>query len=336
MDNRIFAICDGEEVYAHRMMEYLSGIHNFPFQIHVFTKRQKLYSYAIEHEVECLLISESLYDEDLKACMIRHIIMLNESGTFNDESILNINKYQSSEIISRTVLNYYAEKNPLINNRQRTDGKELKIIGIYSPVKRCLQTTFSMTLGQIIAQRNKVLYLNFENYSGMSKLLCREFQSDLSDLLYFFNCVKERFAYQLKNIVETVNGMDFIPPAFVYPDLMNITGEQWLELLNEMERVSDYEYLILDLSDYVTGLFGILRKCHQIYTITRDDPIAEAKIEQYEKLLCKTDYQDISLKTKKCRFPVFKQLPIKFDLLTYGELASYIKSEIIKDLYDDV
>lgn len=329
MDNDIFVIYDEESAYAQRMAEYFSGNDAFPFIIHVFTRRDRFYLFAKEQAIKYLVVAEPLFEEELQQCKISHTIILNETGKVIGEPNLNISKYQSLETIYKAILDYHWEHSILPQGHLNRQGKVMKVIGIYSPVKRCLQTTFSMTLGQMLARSSKVLYINFENYSGMSKLLNREFQSDLSDLVYFFRCVKEKFAYQLNHIVETVNGMDFIPPAFVYPDLLHISGQQWMELIDEIEEVSDYKYLILDLSDYVGGLFDILSKCDKIYTIIKKDQLAKAKIEQYESLLGSMEYQDIQVKTKKCHLPVFKQLPAKFDSLTYGELAAYIKEEIL-------
>ena len=38
-----------------------------------------------------------------------------------------------------------------------------KFIGIYSPVHRCLQSSFALTFAQLIAEKHPALYLNFEH-----------------------------------------------------------------------------------------------------------------------------------------------------------------------------
>ena len=62
-----------------------------------------------------------------------------------------------------------------------------KVLGVYSPVGRCLKTSFALTIGKLLAQEERVLYLNLEEFSGLSVLMKEEYKSDLSDLLYFYN-----------------------------------------------------------------------------------------------------------------------------------------------------
>ena len=100
----------------------------------------------------------------------------------------------------------------------------MHIIGIYTPIGRCLQTTFSLTLGQMLAKKYKTLYLNFEAYSGFSKILNKRFENDISDLMYYFECAREKLAYRLESMVETVNGLDFVPPVEIYQNLAGIRG----------------------------------------------------------------------------------------------------------------
>ncbi len=335
MNKRILVVCDLEENYAYRMMEVLKVKKDIPFEVYVFTQVDSLLLFGQKEEVECLLIAESAYREEIKELGIPHVFILNESGVAAEENhFYNINKYQSADCIVNEMLIYYAERAPGITGRKiRTTQKNVKIIGIYTPIRRCLQTTFTITLGQMLARNHKTLYLNYECYSGFAQMFNREFKSDITDLMYFFECIREKFVYKLSTITEQVNGMDFIPPAAVYPDLMNIPGGQWTALFREMRVECDYEYILLDLNDYVNGLMDILQECDRIYTITRGDTMAIAKMEQYEKALGTMNCQDVTIKTRKLSLPIFKNIPIKFSELTYGDLAVYIKENLLEDLY---
>lgn len=335
MDKKILAIFDSEEEYAYRLMDFISGKTNLPFEIYIFTEGSKFYSCARMKDIECLLISESVYKKDVDTLQIPHIIILSESGENLNKALHHINKYQSCENIFHQIMTYYTDKSNSVLPVIGTGLKRMNIIGIYTPVGRCLQTTFSLTLGQMLARQHKVLYLNFEIYSGFSRMLCKNFSSDISDLMYYFNCAREKLLYRLESMVETVNGLDFIPPTEIYQNLAGIRGEQWLDLFQEIEKTGKYEYLILDLTDGIMDLWEVLRGCDYIYTITREDGLSMAKMEQYEKVLESVGYGDIKVKTVKWKLPVFKQLPLKFEELTYGELSAFIRSKVFSDLFKE-
>lgn len=331
MDRKILAIFDSEENYAYRLMDFIGMKDKIPFEIHVFTRADSFFSFAKETEIECLLISENAYQSKIEQMNIAHIIVLSENGANLNHALYHINKYQSCDNVIRQVMHYYADKTKNGGIIQAVSHK-MRIIGIYTPATRCLQTTFSFTLGQMLARQSKTLYLNFEAYSGLGRMLNRQFQRDLSDLVYYLNCAREKLFYHMEGMIETVNGLDFIPPAEIYQNLAGIRGAQWLDLFQEIEKASEYEYLLLDLSDCIMDLWEILQHCDRIYTITRDDPIASAKIEQYEKILENMQQEDVLAKTRKWRLPLFKKLPLRFEELTYGDLAGYIRREVLPDL----
>lgn len=333
MDKKILAIFDCEENYAYRLMEFISEKTNLPFEVYVFTDGKKFFSCTKIKDIECLLISENAYKKEVETLKIPHIIILSESGENLNKALHHISKYQSCENILHEVIEYYTDKSATVPATLRTGLKKMQIIGIYTPIGRCLQTTFSLTLGQMLARSYKTLYLNFEIYSGFARMMSKNFDSDISDLMYYFSCAREKLAYRMESMVETVNGLDFVPPAAVYQNLAGIRGSQWIDLFQEIERNSEYEFMILDLSDGILDLWDVLRECDYIYTISREDGMALAKIEQYERALESMDYGDVTAKTTKWKLPTFKQLPLRFEELTYGELAGYIKSNVFPDLF---
>lgn len=332
MDNKVLAIFDKEERYAYGLMEYMSEKPNLPFRIHVFTQQRAFYDFEKKEQIECLMLSEKLYGDEIERFNIPHIIILSESGQVIDNTLHHINKYQSCENIFKEIMKYYSDCETSVPPRLRTGSRSMKIIGIYTPIGRCLQTTFAFTLGQLLSQKFKTLYLNFEKYSGLSQMLKRDFNSDISDLMYYFQCAKEKLSIRLESVVESVNGLDFVPPAAIYQNLAGITKDQWIDLFHEMERCTEYEYLILDLTDGMVELWDVLRACDVVYTISRGDPMALAKMEQYEKSMEVAEYMDVLTKTKKYKFPIFQNLSVKFDELTHGELAQYVKQRVLPDV----
>lgn len=330
MVKKVLALCDKEENYLRHMADYLEKKNMQPFMVRAFTDASQLKKFTEKYSAEILLIAENAYKDEIKDWPVKHILILNESGNQAGTDIENINKYQSSENVFRIIMNHLGENG--LSGRLAT-GNRMKIIGNYTPIGRCMQTTFALSMGQILAKKHKTLYLNFESYSGFGHLLNREFAADITDVLYYFNCEREKLPYRLEGMIQTINGLDYIPPVVSYKDLEETEGKEWIELFREIERTSEYEYLILDLSDQLKGLFDVLRECFRVFTIIKEDGFAEAKVRQYEEVMKMMDYGDIAAKTKKWALPEFRRLPPGLEQLTHGEMAVCVREVIEKDIY---
>ena len=219
----------------------------------MFTERGAWEQFAGQNEATVLLVSQPLYERYGGEWEAGRRIILSE-GRDGPPGEQWIDKYQSVEAVVRKVLELASDAG-LLPPAARAGGREgMKLIGVYSPVGRCLQTTFSFTLGQLLARKHRVLYLNFECFSGFGKMLRKEFQADLSDLIYFLHNRDGRFPYRLESMTQKLNGLDYIPPAFSCLDLQRVEKEEWLALLDELGQSGLYEYVILDLSEVINGL----------------------------------------------------------------------------------
>jgi len=330
--NYVLAVCDSEAAYAYQLADYFSHKKGFPFQVQLFTSPRTLEEYSRKQQVAVALIAERDYTEELKKLPIDHLIVLEEGEKVIYGEIKTLYKYQSSERLTKELLDWISRKGIL--GRAVGEGKGLKLIGIYSPLGKCLKTSFAFVLGQLLSKKHKVLYFNMESYSGLGKLLEKEFSTDMSELIYYLHNSKEKFAYRMGSVVEQAGGLDILPPFGCFLDFISVSKEEWIDLIHEIEKGSDYEYLILDLSDAVQGLFDILRLCDVVYTLSREDGFAMAKIKQYEEVLKKSNYEDIWKKTKQHTIPFIKNLPSGLLQLTYTELSEYVKECIEEDLYD--
>lgn len=322
----LLAICDYEKMYAYKLAEYLSGKKNFPFRVMPFNDSEKLAAFCKENPIEILLLGEGINKEGFQGLQIGTVFSLCEEHEKVMEGQGCIYKYQSGTAIMKKIMELYAQEKGQNRAAVPHIGKgNMEIIGVYSPIGRCLQTSFSLILGQLLSKNKRCLYLNFEAYSGFSRLLEKDFQHDFMDLMYFLKEGSEKFAYKLGSMVESIGNLDFIPPAVSFLDILEMEGEKWQLLLNELERSTDYQVVILDLSDHVRGLFQILERCGRIYTITKPDGMALAKIEQYERLLASMKKENILEKTVTCKIPIFKQVPYKMIYLPHSQLADYVK-----------
>jgi len=328
--NHVLAVCDSETEYAYQLVDYMSNKKGFPFQVQLFTSEKTLKEYAKDHPVSVALIAGEDYSGKIEEGFIDYIFLLGEDKDIKKIGLKSFYKYQSAEQLIKELLDWIAREGIL--GRITIDGKELKLIGVYSPVGKCLKTSFSFVLGQILSKKHKVLYLNMEGYSGLSNLLQKDFSTDMSELIYYLQNSKEKFIYRMGSMTTRAGELDILPPFDSFLDFISVSQEEWITLFREIEKGSDYEYLILDLSDAVQGLFDILRLCDVVYTLSREDGFAMAKIAQYEEVLKRCNYEDIWKKTRRCTIPEIKNLPSGLLQLTYTELAEFVRERIEEDL----
>lgn len=98
--------------------------------------------------------------------------------------------------------------------------KTTEILGVFSPLGRCLKTSFTLTLGQILAKDKAILYLNMEEYSDI-ELLGKEFAHNLSDLLYYVRQDNQNLLHKMNSMVQTIGNLDYTPPVQMPADIKN-------------------------------------------------------------------------------------------------------------------
>ena len=116
-----------------------------------------------------------------------------------------------------------------------------------------------------------------------------------------------------------------MPPVKSGQNLITVTPQEWLGLLERIEELEEYEYVVLDLGESMQGLFEILRMCRHVYTLTREDRIARGKLLQYEQVLALYEYGDVLGKTKRLSLSHIQKLPEELEQLTKGDLADLVK-----------
>ena len=325
--DNLLILCDTEEEYARLFGEYLRRQKEQPWDIRIYTDVGELLGREQRGEAAMLVVAENAYCEDLKGLQPARVVILNESGMVRWEDVRNVNKYQQAEAVFKELLETYTEVVAYQLPRLHT-GYGTAFIGIYSPVRRCLQTSFSLTLSQLLAKEHRVLYLNFEHYAGIKELLSDGQGKDLADLLYFLNAEKDKFQLRFRAMLSRCGNADYVPPMRVGQNLLSVTAMEWRNLLQRIGELGEYEYVVLDLSESMQGLFDILRMCIKVFTIIAEDRVSAAKLLQYEQVLALYEYEDVLDKTRKCALPPVKRLPVELEQFSRGELAEFVKREI--------
>ena len=304
MRKHVLALMDSEANYAVHFMEHVNRKRTSPFEVHAFTDREKLCEYSNNHRIEILLISEHDMEEGASRVRAGQTIVLTDG---NDSYGLypNVCKYQASSAVMRQVMEVYGQKAE--EGDGRGSGAILKpptrITGIFSPVARCMKTSFALAIGQCLARTKAVLYLNFEAPSGLNVLLGDSWERDISDVIYYIRRGERNIAPRLLPLVREIGTLGFVPPSPSPAEIYSVTADEWRQLFLSLRRDSAYESLVLDLGELPLVCPEILEECDIIYMPVRDDPFARAKIAAFEEELRLRD-ADVSERMRTLRLNV--------------------------------
>ncbi|MCM1112361.1 MAG: hypothetical protein NC399_03800 [Muribaculum sp.] len=324
----VLVLCDREEEYAHLMTEYIREYirkHGERlWNVHTYTDVEELLREEKNRSIDVMVVAERTYQDRLRALQPLRTIILNESGLLKLDEFVNVDKYQQAQDVLQSILEVYLEIADVEVPRIQGNGNT-RLIGIYSPVRRCMQTTFALTMGQLIGEKYRTLYLNFEHYVGISELAAETGARDLADLLYFLMAEKEKFRLRLQTIVRHKGSLDYVPPMKSGQNLLSVPPKEWMRFLQRIEELGEYDYVIMDLSESMQGLFDLLRSCSKVFTLTKEDRIAQGKLAEYERILGAYAYEDVLVKTCKCTPPQVRRIPEELEQYTKGEMADYVR-----------
>lgn len=324
MKHRTLFLCDFEEDYAKHMSAFIKADDIFLWRVHILSKDEELAKGTDADNVSLLLVSEAVYEKWKETLGGSVVIILSESGLCRWPGVEYVDKYAGADEVYRQVMEIYMRRWPAGAERVAQVGNA-KCIGFYSPSNSPLQEAVSLTYGQLLAEKGRVLYICVSAFRGFSELQSEESREDLMTLLYYLD--NERFLPALQNAGYHVGELHILYANSGH-NLAYITGEQWQELLERFRRMGTYEYVILNVTDTVQGLIELLQQCNCVYAPVPPDTMSRNKWQQYERLLLQLSARDVRNKTTFLPLPLFMKIPENISELTKSEVADYVRQMI--------
>ena len=324
-------IIDGDADYCRRLDGALRARLSLPVRVHDYTQPEALASYENRQQTAAVLIAErEICRTDLSG--FPRVVVLSEGMQvpLEAETVRRVNKYGGVNTVIRVINELVSEMPDLFEVLRDPEKERAKLIGFFSPLGRCLQTTAALTCGQLLAQQRRVLFLSLEPFCG-HPVTGENGGGDLSELLYYHELEPEKLAFHAARAKISVGSLDVIPPPGVYTAITETEGERWREFFLRLAADAGYEVILADLSVWVRGLFELMREMDLLYRICRGDPVSAAKERQYELTLKRTGFEDLSVCTKRLELPVFSRLPADPAHYGTGELAGYMRQELMQD-----
>lgn len=314
MGNKCFVICSEEQAYADGLALLLAK--KIDFQIHVCSLAEQVERIAKEQGIEILLIDEKYLKKEKEVLFSATEIIILTNEIKAGEERKKIYKYQSADAILAEILSICLEDNQSGIFKQQL-YRESCLIGIYSPIHRVGKTTFAIALGRELAKKERVLYLNLEEYSGWEYRYSGKERYTLADLLYYARQEKSNMDIRLGMMAGDMEGLEYIAPMAISQDLKSVTFEEWQELLELLLGLKIYKKIIIDFGESVQGLWKLLDCCQKIYMPVNGQRESYGKINQFEKNAELLGYEDLLAKIQKLEFE--------------NDMGSYVKQLLQKE-----
>lgn len=277
MLNRHFVLFDDMEGYADALAVYLGRKQQIRFSR--FTSKEAL-GYCKDDPADLLLVAEHLYEPGLSAYG-RVTVLLTEEDRWQSD-LPCVCRYQSADSLLSGLYLFIGEE-------EGHTGRSAGLIGIYSPNQDPMQTLFAWKLAQTWNQKENVLYVNLNENAGFSKWLSREYERDISDLLFLSTHREGAFSSQLAGVVCSEDGLDYLPPMENGSDAFLMSQEVWITFFNRLVHESGYERILCDFGCMLPGFFSILKLCDHVYVPQLEGQYQQARSDQFSEMIRRRD-----------------------------------------------
>lgn len=271
------ALCDKDEFYCRRFAEYMIKYKPQEMELAVYSDAGQFVGTNGEEEYDLVLAGsgfESVFGEKQKA----NVLLLTdgyaaqvaeppmwEEGT--RPARRTVCKYQPMEQVLHEMYALLGREADGTSKKMAAGG--LEIIGVCSPCGHEMQMMFSALYAVQMGKEKKVLYLNFQEFSGFLEVFGMAGERDMGDVVirlrneslspeYFWQCVYE------------MSGISVLLP-FENPENIRQTGRKELEgLLEFVEKYTDFEMAVIDFGVGMDDLAACMGLCGTVFKLCRD------------------------------------------------------------------
>lgn len=241
MEKFSLLVCDEDSAYVHALSEYLYS-RKKPFSVSVYTQIESFLNGSGHFDLallgktflECFESQHPDYE-------MNQVLFLSETA---DETCFSYDcfyKFQNMSNLNDIISKLRYEK----SDDEKCIGYP-QIIGIFSPVCHDLRLPFALTLSQILAENQKVLFMDLESFSSMSRTVgTAGSEETFTDVIYLMESQGEEFC--LEEHIFFFEDMALLPEVKSPTDLWSVSREDWKRLGN---WIHDKGYCMVCLFDH--------------------------------------------------------------------------------------
>lgn len=242
-------------------MNYLKVKPQLPYEIVVFTDFGPFEEFLENNDVGALLANgEEVLRLAQKKNILKILKLSEEPISAPDGESLEypfIFKYQSAQKILREITAYCVGVCG-VGPEQKGNSKGTRILGIYSPVGRCGKTTLALALAQVLGKEGRVLYVNLEEYSGLTEDVLKGNGTNLSEIMYLFRRGVVDLPEKINEAAMQVGNFYYITPMPYPEDVAEVLTEEWRNFIQFLAAQMSWDYIVVDLGNLLLKSYLLL------------------------------------------------------------------------------
>lgn len=268
MDKTKLAICIEDEEYEARFVKCVMNHYKESYEIHVFSSINEVVQEQ-KREFQVIITGDG---NELREKTVENYLLfvlqecVVETNPSSKENVFYIEKYQEvykiMEELEKVVSQRHAQKGG------RAGSRQTQLIGVFSLVKESLQMPFTALLAEILGERNRVLVIDIQSFSGFATELEGDEEAlgmeDLMAVATTGNYTSNRLAASIGREQK----WDFIYPAKNTQCLVEADGTLYQKILEILEKERGYDQVIINFGAVFPGVVEFMTQCQQMYFLT--------------------------------------------------------------------
>lgn len=237
--------------------------------------------FSVQREADVLVVSEDLYNDELKKHDIAKIVILGEDirqAAFNDGTVY-VDKYSNlKDIVNESTYDLVLKK-----TESGKLGGQPKIVTVCSASGGAGVTTVALGLCRSLAERHKrVLYLNSESMQYFHYYLNDRVCLD-TEACRLMRQAGPNLYGAVRAFIRT-EGFSFLPPLPAAAELLQISPETYRKLAEQAKESGEYDYIVVDTENVCSvSASALIARSDCVLIIMRQDEISVEKTKILEQ-----------------------------------------------------
>lgn len=237
-------------------------------------------------------------------------------------------RYQQGSEILRQIFQIYAKHSDK-NLVCRCKTTQIGMTACYAPGGHELLLPFSVAYAEISGKKEKVLFLNLSEFSGMRTLFMQKDRENLSDLIFGIRQRKDHFLLCLQSVLHHTEQFDYVLPPENPEDLYEIQEGDLACLLTLLQEQTEYTKIIWNCGTMNQAAIQVMECCSSIFCLVRENVFGRNRKAEFEQFLKKQSRQRLREKVRYVSLQMgsgrFVQGTDLWAQLRSGEFAKQVK-----------